>query len=139
MEKRAKVLIVDDEPDFTAGLEAALEPRGYQVVAANNKVQAQEMTRGEKPNLIILGTIMPRGDAFSLQEWLKQSPSFSDLPLIVIDASPEKRLIKGWTMEEGLRLRAEDYCSKPIESAALIPKIEKLLDKTIRRIKHHIY
>ncbi|MFC1963682.1 response regulator, partial [Chloroflexota bacterium] len=65
----------------------------------------------------------------------KQSASFNSLPIIVVDAPSEKRLLKGWSMEEGLRLMAEDYCSKPIETAALMHKIEKLLDKITKRIK----
>lgn len=135
MEKRAKILLVDDELEFTTDLQAALEAKDCQVVTASNSEQAREILRCEKPDLIVLGTIMPRGDAFVLQQWLKQSPSSRDLPLIVIDAPPEKRLIKGWLMREGLRLEAEDYLSKPIESASLVPRIKKLLDRTIKRIK----
>jgi len=135
MEKRGKILIVDDEPEFIAELQASMEAKGYEFVSAGSKNEAQETVHREKPDLIVLGTIVPRGDAFSLQEWLKQNPSYGDLPLIVIDAPPEKRLIKGWLMQEGLQLKAEEYLSKPLESAALVPKIEKLLDKVTRRIK----
>lgn len=135
MEKRAKILVIDDEPEFVADLRATLEAKGYQLVTASNREQAQEMVRQEKPDLVVLGTIVPRGDAFSLQEWLKQSANFSNLPLIIVDAPPEKRLVKGWLMQEGLQLKAEEYLSKPIESAALVPKIEKLLDKLTRRIR----
>jgi DNA-binding NarL/FixJ family response regulator len=105
------------------------------VVTASNSQQAREILRREKLDLIVLGTIMPRGDAFVLHQWLKQNPSSSDLPLIVIDAPPEKRLIKGWLMDEGLQLVAEDYVSKPIKSASMMPRIKKLLDRTIKRIK----
>jgi CheY-like chemotaxis protein len=57
------------------------------------------------------------------------------LPLIAIDASPEKQLIKGWTKDEGLRLEAEDYFCKPLKPTALLPFIEKLLDRTTKKIK----
>ena len=135
MEKRAKILIVDDEHEFTVELRSVLEARGYQAVAASNRGQAQEMVRHEKPDMVILGTIAPRGDAFLLHQWLRQSPSFSELTLIVIDAPPEKRLIKGWRLDEGMRLESEDYFCKPVEPAAMMPQIEKLLDKVTRRIK----
>jgi len=135
MEKRGRILVVDDEPEFIANLQAVLEAKGHQVVTAGNRGQAQEMARSEKPDLIILGTIAPRGDAFLMQQWLKQTPKFSDLPIIVIDARPEKRLIKGWMRDEALQLEAERYFRKPIEPAALVPQIEKLLDKATRRIK----
>ena len=135
MEKRAKILVIDDEVEFTADLHAVLEAKAYHVVSASNREQAQEMVRREKPDLVILGTIMPRGDAFSLHQWLKQSPNFSQLPIIVLDATPEKQLVKGWRMDEGLRLEAEDYFRKPIKPAALLPQIEKLLDRATRKIK----
>lgn len=135
MEKRANILIVDDEPEFIADLHASLETKGYHLVTASNREQAQKKVQSERPDLIVLGTILPRGDAFALQEWLKRSPTYSDIPLIVVDAPPEKRLIKGWLMQEGLQLKAEEYLSKPIESVVLVPKIEKLLDKVTRRIR----
>jgi DNA-binding NarL/FixJ family response regulator len=135
MEKIAKILIIDDEPEFIASIQKALEAKGYEVVTAGNREQAQETVRHEKPDLVILGTIVPRGDAFSMQEWLKHSPNFGEVPLIVIDAPPEKRLVKGWLMQEGLQLKAEEYVSKPIEAEVLMPKVEKLLDKLTKRIK----
>jgi len=135
MEKRGRILIVDDEPEFTASLQAIFEAKSYQVVIVSNRPQAEEAVRSEKPELVILGTMMPRGDAFLLHQWLKQSPSCSALPIIVLDAPVEKQLVKGWTRHEGLRLEAEDYFCKPIDPAALVPLIVKLLDKVTRRIK----
>lgn len=135
MEKRGKILVIDDEREFVAELQAALEAKGYKVVAASNNGQAREKLRYERPDLIVLGTIVPRGDAFLLHEWLKESPSFSDLPLIVVDAPLEKRSIKGWRMDEGLRLKAEDYISKPLVPASLAARIEQMLDKAFKKIK----
>ncbi len=135
MEGRAKILVVDDELEFIVDLQASLQVEGYEVVAADNRGQAQEMMRYEKPDLIILGAIMPRGEAFSLHEWLKEGPSFRDVPLIVVDAPPEKHLIKGWCRDELMRLWAEDYFRRPIDPIALLPRIEKLLDRTTKRIK----
>jgi DNA-binding NarL/FixJ family response regulator len=135
MERNTKILLVDDEPEFIADMQAKLLARGWQVVAVGNRLQAEEVARHEKPDLIILGTIMPRGDAFRLHQWLKQSPNFREVPLIVIDAPPEKRLIKGWRMDEGLKLEAEQYLIKPIESASVAAWAERFLDRTLRRIK----
>ena len=135
MEKRAKILLIDDEFEFVADLQALLEAEDYRVVTASHKRQAQEMVRSERPDLIILGPIVPRGDAFLLQQWLKQTPTFCDLPIIVIDAPPEKQLIKGWMRDEGIQLEAEYYLRKPIAQAVLPPQIEKLLDKATRKIK----
>jgi len=135
MEKNIKVLLVDDEPEFIADMQAKLAAKGWQVLTAGNKLQAEEVSRQEKPDLVILGTIVPRGDAFLLHQWLKQSPDLREAPLIVIDAPPEHRLIKGWRMDEGLKLEAEQYLVKPVKSDSVVVWAEKFLDKTLRRIK----
>ena len=135
METNPRILIVDDEPDFTQALEATLVDKSYQVVTASDRCQAEEMVRAQMPDVIVLGTIMPRGDAFLLHQWLKETPRFSDLPVLVIDAPREKQLIKGWRREEGMQCDAEGFFAKPIELAALVPRIEKLLDKVTERIR----
>lgn len=135
METRGKILIIDDEHEFITELQTAIEQNNYEVVIASSKAQAQNIVRREKPNLIILGTIAPRGDAFLFHQWLKRNSNFNSLPLIVIDASPEKQLTKGWTKYEGLRLEAEDYFCKPLKPTAVIPFIDKLLDRTTKKIK----
>jgi DNA-binding NarL/FixJ family response regulator len=135
METKAKILLVDDESEFITDMQEKLLAKGWQVLTAGNRLEAEKVANHEKPDLIILGTIMPRGDAFQLHQWLKQSPNFREVPLIVVDASPEKRVIKGWRMDEGLKLEAEQYLIKPVESASLVAWAEKFLDKTLRRIK----
>jgi len=135
MERNTKILLVDDESEFIADMQAKLLAKGWQVLTAGNRLQAEEVARREKPDLIILGTIVPRGDAFRLHQWLKQSPSFREVPLIVVDAPEEKRLIKGWRMDEGLKLEAEQYLTKPVESASVVGWAERFLDKTLRKIK----
>jgi DNA-binding NarL/FixJ family response regulator len=135
MEKRAKILVVDDEPEFAADLQVILEAKDYQVVIAGDRTKAVETVQGDRPDLIILGTIAPRGDGFLLHQWLKNSPGFSGLPIIVVDAPPEKRLLKGWRRDEGMQLGTEDYYCKPINPDALVPQVEKLLDKVTRRIR----
>jgi len=135
MKKGTRILLVDDELEFTADLQVALQAQGCKVVTATNSGQAQEIMGQERPELIVLGTIVPRGDAFRLHQWLKESATYSGLPLLVVDAPREKRLIKGWLMDEGLQLWAEDYVSKPIDAISLLARIDKLLEKVVGKIK----
>jgi len=130
-----KILIVDDEIDFVQAMQTTLEEKSYSVVTASDRQQAEKMVRSQEPDMIILGTIMPRGDAFLFHLWLKQILGFSNLPIMVINAPPEKQVIKGWRMEEGMRCEAEDFLARPVEPAALIPRIQRLLDKATRKIR----
>lgn len=135
MENNPIILIVDDEPDFAQALQATLEAKSYQVVTASNRSQAEAVARDQRPDLVVLGTIMPRGDAFLFHQWLKQTSQFSDMPILVINARREEELLKGWRRDEGMQCEADDFLAKPIEPATLVPRIEKLLDKVTRRIR----
>ena len=135
MKKNPRILIVDDELDFVQALDATLVDNSYSVIIASDRRQAEEMVRSQEPDMIVLGTIMPRGDAFLLHQWLKQTLAFSKLPIMVINAPPEKQLTRGWRLEEGLQCDAEDFLARPVEMAALVPRIQKLLDKAAKRIR----
>jgi len=135
MEKKITILIIDDEADFTEALKNTLEEQAYSVCIAGNRDEAEKKVRSEEPDMIVLGTIMPRGDAFLFHKWMKQTLAFSNLPIMVINASPEKQLLKGWRMDEGMQCDAEDFLAKPVELTALIPRIQKLLDNATKKIR----
>ena len=134
MRNKGKILIIDDEPDFVEAFLRTLEVKSYQVTTASSKAQAQEMMVVE-PDIVVLGTIAPAGQAFAVHQWLKQHPRYKDIPLLVIDARYEERPIRGWRRFEGMQLEAEDYVTKPIEPASLVPRIQSLLEEATRTIK----
>ena len=135
MDKKIRVLIVDDEPNFNTSLQGVLQDESYDVVIAMDKAHAQNLVRKERPDVVIVGTIMPRGDAFLLHRWFKETEGFNDIPMVVIDAPTEKQLLRGWRKDEGLRMDAEDYLTKPVEPTAILRIVEKLVDKETSRIK----
>ncbi len=133
--KTITILIVDDEPTFVKDLKATLEKESYSVCSASNRQEAEEKVRSEEPHMLVLGTIMPRGDAFLLHKWLKQTLAFSNLPIMVINASPETQVLKGWRMDEGMQCDAEDFLAKPVTSSALVPRIQAILNRETKRIR----
>jgi len=135
MEHGHRILVVDDDPDFTQALGSALEAKSCLVVTASERRQAEDMVRSYEPELVVLGAIMPRGDAFGFHQWLKQSLGFSNLPIIVVNTPPEKQHIKGWRKEEGMQCDVEDFLCRPIELSVLVNRIEKLLDRITRKIR----
>jgi len=132
--KSEKVLIIDDEPDFVEACRRTLEAKAYHVITAPSKAQAQEMMLLE-PDILILGTLAPAGQAFSMYKWLEEHPSYKDIPLLVIDARYEERPIRGWRRFEGLQVAGDEYLSKPIEPASLVPRIQSLLEVTTKKIR----
>lgn len=134
MENKERILIIDDEPNFVEAFRMTMEAKDYQVSTASGTAEAQEAMKTE-PDIVILGTIAPAGQAFRLHQWLKGHPGYKDIPLLVIDARDEERAVKGWRMTDGMQLEAEAYVTKPIEPASLAPRIQSLLQATTQRIK----
>ena len=135
MEKKPKILIIDDELDFVVALKEVLENAAYAVFTAADREEAEKEVRHQEPDMVVLGTIMPRGDAFLFHKWMKQTLGFGNLPIMVINAPPDKQLIKGWRKDEGMQCDAEDFLAKPVEPAALIPRIQALLDRATKKIR----
>ena len=134
-EEKKEILIVDDEPDFTSALKSALESEVCEVAVAASKAEAQQAVKKMTPDLVILGTLSPRGEAFSLHQWLRSNPKTKDLPVIVMDAPPEKQLVKGWRRDEALLIDAEEYLAKPIEPGSLATRAQTILAKATKRIR----
>ena len=132
--ERNKVLIVDEEPDFVEALRMTLEARSYRVAVARTRDQGQDEMKGD-PDVVVLGTLTPAGQAFALHNWLKQHPRYRDVPLMVLDAPPKERPLRGWRKFEGMQLLSEDYVSKPVEPSELVPRLQRLLAELVRRIR----
>ena len=134
MVSKARVLIIDDNPEFLEAARRALAVKSYEAIPCTSKELGQEMMK-EEPNIIVLGTLAPAGQAFSMHQWLKGHPRYKDIPLIVIDAPFAERQERGWRIFEGLQLEAEDYTMKPIEPASLLVRIQNLVETATRTIK----
>jgi len=129
-----KILIIDDEPDFTEACRRILEIKSYQVMTASSKELGQEMMKTD-PDVVVLGTLAPAGQAFSMYQWLGEHTRYKDTPVLVIDARYEERPIRGWRRFEGIQLDGDEYLYKPIEPASLIPRIRSLLEAATKNIR----
>src|SRR4030042_4694399 len=87
------------------------------------------------PALVVLGTLAPAGQSFSMYQWLEKHPKYKDLPLLVIDARYEERSVRGLRRFEGLQMNPDEYVSKPIEPALLMLQIQRLLEAVGRAIR----
>jgi len=134
MADKTKVLIIDDNPEFVEALQQTLEAKSFQVFNAYNKEQGQEIMNKD-PDVVVLGTLAPAGQAFSMHQWLKGHSRYRGIPLLVVDAPVAERQIRGWRIFEGLQLESEDYVVKPIEPASLLLRIRSLVETATRIIK----
>jgi two-component system alkaline phosphatase synthesis response regulator PhoP len=129
MEKRAKILLVDDDADFVESTRTVLESKPYDVIVASNGDEGLRKAKEAKPDLIILDVIMPIKDGFTAAEQLKKDPQLSRIPTLMLTAFAEKHAEASIPVSRGYTLEAEDYIEKPVSPKELLARVAKQLKK----------
>jgi two-component system cell cycle response regulator len=122
MNYRHKVLIVDDEPLSVKLLAAKLPPDQYTTIRAYNGEEALEKVAEEFPDVILLDIMMPGISGYEVTERLKVDPQTRDIPVILVtalDGTQDKLM--------GLRVGADEFLNKPVDTAELLARLKSLL------------
>ncbi len=116
---KKKILVVDDEKEIAELIEIHLMSQDYDVTKAKNGVEALELLKENKYDLVLLDVMMPKMDG---KETLKRIREKYNVPVIMVTAkTSEKDKI------EGLTLGADDYVTKPIKPLELIARVKAQL------------
>jgi two-component system KDP operon response regulator KdpE len=119
---RAKIMIVDDDPELRQALSLRLRANHYDTLNVCDGYSAIAMAQKEHPHLIILDLGLPAGDGFAVLKNLQQYPALSTIPVIVLTArdpeANEKR-----TFESG----AIAFFQKPADNEELLGVIRASL------------
>jgi two-component system, sensor histidine kinase and response regulator len=113
------ILVVDDQPINVQLLKRKLEREGIRVTAAYNGLEALDLVKKDKPDLILLDVMMPDMDGIEVCQRLQGSEDTRGIPVIFITARTTKE-----SKLEGLSVGAVDYITKPID-----------LDETLARVQ----
>jgi len=127
MEKRAKILLVDDDVDFTESTKIILESGPYEVIVAYEGDEGLKKARQENPDLILLDIIMPVKDGFTAAEQFKKDPQLSKIPVLMLTSFSSRGAGTGIPRSRGFALDAEDYIEKPVTPEELLSKIKLYL------------
>jgi DNA-binding response OmpR family regulator len=120
--QRAKVLVVDDEPDVLLLCRVNLEFEGYEVVEATNGEQAVEQARTESPDVVLLDVMMPKMDGWQVLRAMKDDDALKDIPVVLLTAKVQDQdQIRGWSQG------AADYITKPFSPLALSQVLQDVL------------
>jgi DNA-binding response OmpR family regulator len=120
-ERPAKILVVDDVPENVRLLEAVLVPRGYEVVTAQDGLEALDLVESEKPDLILLDVMMPGLDGYGVCINLRANDDTAVLPVIMVTSSIGQEKTKA--IEAG----ADDFIPKPFNHDELLTRVRSLL------------
>lgn len=131
MLSKKKILVVDDEPDILEFLSYNLTKEGAKVYTASNGVEAIEVAKKKKPELILLDVMMPEMDGVETCIQLRERPETKDTIIAFLTARGED-----YSQIAGFEAGADDYVSKPIKPRVLISRIRALLrrkETTVRQ------
>lgn len=119
MDKKIRILIVDDEPLIGDIVGTALTRAGYEVTFVEDGQKAIDVFLRQPFDLVILDIMMPGMDGFAVCEWLRAR---SNVPIVMLTA-------KGSTQDivRGFKLGADDYITKPFTVRELEARIEAIL------------
>jgi phosphate regulon transcriptional regulator PhoB len=119
---KAKVLVVDDEPDALELIDYNLRGAGYQVFTAANGTRAMELAQRHLPDLIILDLMLPEIDGIEVCKILRRNIETQDIPIIMLTAKADEidRVI-------GLEVGADDYVTKPFSPRELTLRVKNIL------------
>jgi CheY-like chemotaxis protein len=129
VERKARILIVDDDIDFIESTKTVLESKPYEVITAINGNDGLRQAKEKNPDLILLDIIMPVEDGFTAAEQLKKDPGLAKIPLLMLTSYSTKGAGTGIPRNRGYTLDAEDYIEKPVSPKDLLAVVEKYLKK----------
>ena len=117
-----KVLIVEDDASARRLIEFTLQQEGFEVVTAGNGKEGLERAQIEQPDVIILDVMMPVMGGYEACLRLKEIPTTSHIPIIILTAKGEEA-DRAYSTMAG----ADDYLAKPTDPRQIAERVRNLL------------
>ena len=118
----ARVLVVDDILSNVKLLEARLTAEYFEVVTAFSGQEALDKIEQHEPDIVLLDVMMPGMDGFEVCRRIKKNPKSAHVPVVMVTAldRPTDRVA-------GLDAGADDFLTKPVDTAALFARMRSLV------------
>lgn len=120
---RAKILVVDDEPDLVSTIQCRLEWCNCEVITAVNGREGLEKAENDRPDLILLDTNMPVMNGHEMLKHLRGNSDLKDIPVIMVTVICEPKDI-ATASSYGIA----DYVTKPFDFTELMEKVANALE-----------
>ncbi|HIJ81269.1 MAG TPA: response regulator [Desulfuromonadales bacterium] len=122
MQKKKRILIVEDEESLLKLETVLLTVKGFEVVAAFTGAMALEILARETFDLVLLDIMLPDIDGFEVCRKIRSDPRSSRIPIIMLTARKSQA-----DQDQGTLCGANSYLIKPFKSARIIEEINRLL------------
>ena len=121
---KINILIVEDEKEIREGVSEYLSEVGYNVISAEDGIQAIELFKNSKIDLVILDIMLPKANGFVVLNKIRQE---SNVPVIMLTAMSDD-----YTQIMSFDEKADDYITKPFSIIVLHKRIEALLRRGVK-------
>ena len=121
---KINILIVEDEKEIREGISEYLSEVGYNVISAEDGMQAIELFKNSKIDLVILDIMLPKANGFVVLNKIRQE---SNVPVIMLTAMSDD-----YTQIMSFDEKADDYITKPFSIIVLHKRIEALLRRGVK-------
>lgn len=127
---KPKILLVDDVMLFLAIEKGFLELSPVQVLTARNGLDALEIAKKERPDLVVMDVNMPKMDGITCCATIKRDPALRSIPVIMITNASLKR-----DLESCFNAGCDDLIQKPVHGRIFLEKLRRFIPKIERREK----
>ena len=131
MDRKIRILVVDDEPDILETLKYSLGKRGFEVATAIDGLEGLDKAKRMPPDFMILDVMLPGCNGYEvsrmLKEWMDNDPEAVAFPIMLltarkVDSRDRERFIATWS-------RADTCMYKPFELEEIVSTIHKLTEQ----------
>ena len=121
MDRKPRLLVVDDTPENAQLLEAMLSPYGYSVALAFSGVEGLEKVRLGEPDVVLLDILMPDISGYEVCRRIRANPSTRLLPVVMLTSSCDQDKV------ESIEAGADDFIARPFDPRELLSRVRSLL------------
>jgi CheY-like chemotaxis protein len=120
MEKKPKILVIDDDAVTLRLVLSTLRTAGFDAVAAENALEGIRTVKRQSPDLILMDLVLPGCNGETATESIRLDPKYRQIPVILVSGHPE---LQGIAEVTG----ATDCLSKPFNPAELVRRVRRAL------------
>jgi two-component system, cell cycle response regulator DivK len=121
-----RLLLVEDNEDNRTIYSTLLRHLGYDVIEAQNGVQAIELARSERPDLVLMDISIPEMDGWEATRILRGDPVTKDIPIVALTAHALED-----DRERAAEVGFSSYLAKPIEPRAVLAEVRRLIGENV--------
>ena len=133
----AKILIIDDDPDFNYVMQTVLEAHGFEVATATTPEEGLSKVLNIAPDLVVLDVMMPTGyEGFDVAREIREEHDLTELPIVILTNVHNVRKVPYRFAPDQDYLPVDVFLDKPVEPDALVATIKEVLGEHREEPEH---